>query len=135
MKRLSYMRNLFILVLSMALLMSCARDTKEGADTPTGQGSDVTAAPEPTSEPTVTPEPTAAAPTDVPEKLDIRIGALKGPTAIGMVKLMEDAQAETTAGNYIFTIAGTADEITAGLAKGELDIAAIPCNLASVLYN
>lgn len=65
----------------------------------------------------------------------IRIAALKGPTAIGMVKIMEDASAGDAANDYTFTIAGTADEISAGLIKGEFDVAAVPCNLASVLYN
>lgn len=69
------------------------------------------------------------------EKININIAALKGPTAIGMVKVMEDAASGTTANQYNFTIAGTADDITAGLVKGEYDMAAIPCNLASVLFN
>ena len=68
-------------------------------------------------------------------KIDIKIAALKGPTAIGMVQVMENASAGTTANNYNFTIAGAADEISAGLVKGDFDIAAVPCNLASVLYN
>lgn len=68
-------------------------------------------------------------------KTDIKIAALKGPTAIGMVKVMEDAASGSTANNYNFTIAGTADEISVGLVKGDFDIAAIPCNLAAVLYN
>lgn len=66
---------------------------------------------------------------------DIRIGGLKGPTSIGMVQLMESAQTGKAANNYTFTIAGSADEITPKLVKGELDIAAVPANLASVLYN
>ena len=32
-------------------------------------------------------------------------------------------------------MAGSADEITPKLLKGELDMAAVPANLASVLYN
>jgi len=67
-------------------------------------------------------------------KIDINIGALKGPTTMGMIKVMEDAENKNTANNYSFTIAGAADELSAGLAKGEIDIAAVPCNLASVLY-
>ncbi|MBQ9118654.1 MAG: ABC transporter substrate-binding protein [Lachnospiraceae bacterium] len=69
------------------------------------------------------------------EKLEINVAALKGPTAIGMVQLMEDAEAGKTANHYDFTIAGAADEITANIIKGEFQIAAVPCNLASVLYN
>lgn len=69
------------------------------------------------------------------EKADVTIAALTGPTAMGMAKVMTDAAEGTTANNYNFTIAGTADEITADLIKGNIDIAAVPCNLASVLYN
>ncbi len=68
-------------------------------------------------------------------KTKISVAALKGPTAIGMVKLMADAKEGTTAGEYEFQTAGTADELTAGIVKGDISIAAIPCNLASVLYN
>lgn len=69
------------------------------------------------------------------EKIDIRIGALKGPTALGMLKLMEDAKAQTTKNNYTFTLAGAPDEISGKLISGELDMAAIPANLAAVLFN
>lgn len=68
-------------------------------------------------------------------KTKISVAALKGPTAIGMVKLMADAKEGTTTGEYEFQTAGTADELTAGIVKGDISIAAIPCNLASVLYN
>ena len=99
-----------------------------------------------TAEPTKAPEasvaPTAEAdnepvePTEAPkEKVNVNIAAMKGPTALGMLKIMEDAEAGNTANNYTFTIAGAADEITASVIKGDIPIAAVPCNLASVLYN
>ncbi len=69
------------------------------------------------------------------EPVDIRVGGLKGPTSMGMVSLMEASEAGTAFNNYTFTIAGTADELTPKLIKGELDIVAVPANLASVLYN
>ena len=56
------------------------------------------------------------------------VAALKGPTAMGMVQMMQ-------AGEYNFTISAAIDEITPKLVKGEVDIAAVPANLASVLYN
>lgn len=65
----------------------------------------------------------------------VRVGGLKGPTAMGMVKLMEEDAAGTTANDYEFTLAGSADEINPLLIKGELDITAVPTNVASVLYN
>lgn len=65
----------------------------------------------------------------------IRIGGLKGPTSMGMVKLMEDNEAGTTENTYAFTIAASADELTPKFIQGEMDIIAVPANLASVLYN
>ena len=58
----------------------------------------------------------------------IRIAGLKGPTSMGLVKLMDNEK-------YEFTLAGSADEVTPLLLKGELDMAAVPANLAAVLYN
>lgn len=69
------------------------------------------------------------------ENLQVRVAGMTGPTSIGMVKVISDAANGNSAGNYNFTIAGSADEITPLLIKGELDIAAVPANLASVLYN
>lgn len=69
------------------------------------------------------------------EKTVIRLAGLKGPTSMGMVKLLSDAEAGETANTYEFSMAGSADEITPKLIQGELDIAAVPSNLASILYN
>ena len=82
-------------------------------------------------EPKNNPEPTP----EVKEEVTVKIAGLKGPTSIGLVKLMEDNEAGTSANKYEFTVAGAADEVTPKLIKGELDMAAIPSNLASVLYN
>jgi NitT/TauT family transport system substrate-binding protein len=69
------------------------------------------------------------------EAVNIRVGGLKGPTSMGMVQLMESAQQGTAFNKYTFTIYGSADEVTPKLIQGELDIVAVPANLASVLYN
>lgn len=70
------------------------------------------------------------------EAVDVNVTALKGPTAMGMVKFMDDAdQGNITSENYHFSIAASADEVTPKLVQGETDIAAVPANLASVLYN
>ena len=79
--------------------------------------------------------------TPAEEPVNVRVAALKGPTAMGMVKLMSDSDAaaesgeETTGKTYDFTLAASADEVSPGLMQGELDIACVPANLASVLYN
>ena len=62
------------------------------------------------------------------------VAALKGPTAMGMVKMMSDDAAKEEPA-FDFSIYASADEITPKLVQGELDIAAVPANLASVLYN
>ena len=70
------------------------------------------------------------------EPVDVNVMALKGPTAMGMVKLMDDADSgNVDTENYSFEIAASADEVTPKLIQGETDIAAVPANLASVLYN
>ncbi len=69
------------------------------------------------------------------EKTAIRIAGMKGPTSMGLVGVMEKDEQGTAENDYSFTIAGAADEISPLLIKGELDIAAVPANLASVLYN
>jgi len=69
------------------------------------------------------------------EKTVIRLGGLKGPTSMGMVKLLEDNENDKTLNKYEFTMAGSADELTPKILKGELDVLAVPINLASVLYN
>ena len=68
-------------------------------------------------------------------KQSVNIASMKGPTSIGLAKLYSDSDSDLTTIKYNYNIYGAADEITAGLSKGELDIAAVPCNLASVLYN
>ena len=79
--------------------------------------------------------------TPAEDPVTVRVAALKGPTAMGMVKLMSDSDAaaesgeETTGNTYDFTLAASADEVSPGLMQGELDIACVPANLASVLYN
>ena len=69
------------------------------------------------------------------EPVTIRIAGLKGPTSMGLVKLMEDAEKGETGNRYVFSLHGSADEVTPKLIQGELDMAAIPANLAAVLYN
>ena len=77
--------------------------------------------------------PAQEAPSEEP--VTTRIAALKGPTAMGMVKLMHDDPQSGEGPMYAFTLAGAADEVTPSLIKGDLDMACVPANLASVLYN
>lgn len=70
------------------------------------------------------------------EPVTVNIAALKGPTAMGMVSFMDKADSGSlTDNNYHFEIVAAADEVTPKLVQGQVDIAAVPANLASVLYN
>lgn len=78
------------------------------------------------------PSPEAAA--SVSEDTVVRVGGLKGPTTMGLVKLMDDAENGTSANQYEFTMVTAADELTALVAGNKVDIALLPANVASVLY-
>ena len=60
----------------------------------------------------------------------VNVYALKGPTGIGLVKVMNDND-----GTYNFTLAGAPDEVVAAIVSGGADIAAVPTNLAATLYD
>ncbi len=72
---------------------------------------------------------------DVKDDVTVRVAGMTGPTSIGMVKVISDSKKGESEGSYEFTIAGSADEISPKIVKGELDIAAVPANLASNLYH
>ena len=78
-------------------------------------------------------EPVQEAPAE--ESVTARIAAPIGPTAMGLVELMSDGPQAADGPLYDFTLAGAADEVTPSLIKGDLDMACVPANLASVLYN
>lgn len=63
----------------------------------------------------------------------VRLGGLKGPTTMGLVKLLSDNEEGRTLNAYDFTMAVAADELTPKLLKGEMDILAVPANLGAVL--
>ena len=70
------------------------------------------------------------------EPVAVRTAALKGPTAMGLVRFMSEADAGNLADeDWSFQILASADEATPLIAKSEVDVAAVPANLASVLYN
>lgn len=62
-----------------------------------------------------------------------RVASLKGPTSMGLVKMMDDADAAEQSA-YSFEMFTAADEIVPLIAKGEIDIALVPTNLAATLY-
>ena len=64
----------------------------------------------------------------------VRIAGLKGPTTMGLVNLLSMEKEGTASLDYDLQLYGAADEIVPKLIKGDLDMAAIPANLAATLY-
>lgn len=108
------------LVAAATLLSGCAGAT----------GDDPTAAPSASATPVAEPTTTPAAEPDA-----ITIASLKGPTTMGLVGLMADAEAGDAAHNYEVTMYGSPDEVVPLVVQGKADIALVPANLAAVLYN
>ncbi len=71
---------------------------------------------------------------DLADPITINIGSMKGPTTMGMVKLMDNSDKGLTTNIYNVSMFGTADELVPKIVNGEIDIANVPANLASVLY-
>lgn len=75
-------------------------------------------------------EPTA-------QGVEMSVAALKGPTGIGMVKLMQDSEAGTTANQYSFQVFDSPDNVVAAVSNVDnpVQVAAVPVNVAASLYN
>ena len=99
-----------------------------------------TATSEAAAEATATPAPAVteapAEETASAETADsaLRVAGLKGPTTMGLVNLLSMEEDGTASMDYDLQLYGAADEIVPLLMKGELDMAAIPANLAATLY-
>ncbi|MDF1617205.1 ABC transporter substrate-binding protein [Petrocella sp. FN5] len=65
----------------------------------------------------------------------VRVGTLKGPTGMGMVRLMDQSEKGETALDYTFEILDSPDELVSKIISGEVDVAAVPTNVALLLYN
>ena len=135
--------------LGLSLLSGCASSGTDAAssaaettaaETAAETKAAETAAPETTSE--SSSEETAAEEADSAEasaapaeETVVRVGGLKGPTTMGLVKLMQDAENGEAQNAYEFTMVTAADELTAMVAGDQVDIALLPANVASVLYH
>ena len=59
----------------------------------------------------------------------LRVLALIGPTGMGMAPMIAQKSS-----HYTFTLAAAPDELTGSIISGHFDIAAVPTNLAALLY-
>ena len=156
--------SLLVLVLALSLMTGCSKEaapettesaaavseateaseaSKEEAPTESSEAaaesseaaaesSETTESSEAAAESSETAESEAPAET---AKETVRIAALKGPTSLGMLQMMDAAEKGEAPDDYQFTLAGAADEILGDIIQGNFDIAAVPINVAAVLYN
>lgn len=128
--KMNLFKKSLTLLLALALTLSLAGCGQEEEDT----------AKEPDA-------PEVEEPTEPEETGVVRLAALKGPTAMGLVKLMSDNDAQLVQmldssqphdfllnNIYETSLAAAADEVTPSLIKGDLDMACVPANLAATLY-
>ena len=71
----------------------------------------------------------------VDKDLPIRVWTLNGTTGFGMAQLIDADTKGEAALNYEFTVEANAANVQAALINGTADIAALPTNAASALYN
>ena len=65
----------------------------------------------------------------------LRIGAMTGPTGIGVINQINSSEDGLSNYPYNLTIVSSPDELVTGIAKKDLDLAIVPANLASILAN
>lgn len=109
----NYISVLLVLILALASLAGCAPGP---------------AAPAPADPAPTTPAPAEPAAIETP----IKVAALRGPTGMGLVYLMGGPDESSP---YEFSLFGAPDELVGKIVSGEVDMAAVPTNLAAALYN
>lgn len=151
MKLKKLMKSVFAAVLCAGMLAGCAGNTDNTSSAATAEATTdavITTEADAASNEAVAPtaEATAEAETQTAPETEtetvhteisypevINVTALKGPTAMGMTQLMDED--ETKGYPYEFAIHAAVDEISPLVIQGKTDIACVPANLASVLYN
>jgi NitT/TauT family transport system substrate-binding protein len=113
------------LILAAALLAGCAGQPAASPSPAVSSPADQSASASPSEEPSPIPA----------EKTDVSVAALIGPTGMGLAPLMDKQDKGEAENNYSFTLSGTPDDIVAKITSGEADIAAVPVNLAPILYS
>ena len=121
------MKKLLALLLAAAMVFTFAACADNSAQTP-----DPTDTESPAPSDAGSPSPSSPEPSDSPEPdtEPLGVGFLKGPTGMGAAYLMENNEA-----GYDIVLETDPTVVTSAVISGELDIAAVPTNVAAALYN
>ncbi|WP_373236783.1 ABC transporter substrate-binding protein [Hungatella hathewayi] len=131
---------LMALAMTAAALTGCAKGAGETAAEATtaaaAEASTETSAEETAEAPKTESETeTESTGTSAAAGYTLRIGSLKGPTSMGLVELMDQAAKGEAKGSYEFTMVTAADELLGKIVSGDLDVALVPSNMASIIFN
>jgi NitT/TauT family transport system substrate-binding protein len=132
--------SILLVVVMLFALASCSAKTEtttaeepETTETETTTTEDTTAAADSQTE---TPtEAETEEPSEPAEKVDVNVFVINGPTGIGAVQMMSNADNGIGSENYNFSVVTDPTEIVSKISTGEADIAAVATNLASTIYN
>ncbi len=116
-----------------AALMGCSTAKTDATTAETTTVAETTTAAETAKAETTTAEVITEAPGT--SDYTLRVGSMKGPTSMGLVSLMDQASKGEAKGNYEFTMVTAADELLTKVISKDLDVALVPANMASILYN
>lgn len=107
-------------VMTCSMLAACGEGTASASKSKSTQSETGTPVPDPTA-------------TETPQT--VRVGSMKGPTTMGLLHLQKEAEEGNAGQSYEFSMVTAADELVADVAGDKVDIALVPANMASVLYN
>ncbi len=69
------------------------------------------------------------------EPINVTIAGLKGPTSIGMIKMIDEKALNSDKYTVNYMTESAPDALTGKIINGDIQISSVPINLASVLYN
>jgi len=118
-------------IISIMTFAGCSNDEEDAITEATDEATEIEAEETPAEE---TENDTADEPGEAAvEAVEINVGVIQGPSAMGLVVVMDEAENEDAV--YNFTLVGSPDAVVPDIVQGNFDIAAVPPNIASILYN
>ncbi|MCL2753797.1 MAG: ABC transporter substrate-binding protein [Defluviitaleaceae bacterium] len=126
MKRITLLLAIFV---ALMIFVACGGNNDNAPNNDTSNDT--------TTNGTVDNDVTTGGTITAPESHHINMAVLPGPSAIGSLLLMDAAVVDNDAviNTYNIQVLGSPEEVGPMLAQGLIDIAAVPTNMASVLYN
>lgn len=116
------MKKLSLLLVVLLVLNLFAGCSNQPAENPAPQEAE-DETPQPAEEPAeVTP-------------VNVTIAGLKGPTSIGMIKMIDEKALESEKYKVEYIQEAAPDALTGKIINGDIQISSVPINLAPVLYN